>query len=104
MDRRQLSDEAGRWIGWVRTEAGVAGGWHHHGERETLIFMTAGSLRIEFGPGGRDHFELPAGAYGFVPPNVVHREITSGGGPAEAFVVRLGEGPQTVNVEAPDPG
>jgi hypothetical protein len=28
MDRRQLLDEADRWIGWVGTTPGMAGGWH----------------------------------------------------------------------------
>lgn len=103
MDRRQLLDEQDRWIGWVRTVAGLAGGWHHHGDRDTYVFMTRGSLAVEFGPGGGERVTLSAGDMGFVPPQAVHREITSDDGPAEAFVIRLGTGPQNVNVDAPDP-
>ena len=32
MDRRQIIDLANVWVGWVRTDAGLAGGWHHHGD------------------------------------------------------------------------
>jgi uncharacterized RmlC-like cupin family protein len=103
MNRRQLLDEANRWIGWVQTTAGLAGGWHHHGDRDTYVFMTRGSLVVEFGPGGSDSVTMSAGDLGFVPPRMIHREITTDDGPAEAFVIRLGTGPQNVNVDAPDP-
>ena len=35
MDRRQLVDVGDRWVGWVRTTPGMAGGWHHQGDRDT---------------------------------------------------------------------
>jgi uncharacterized RmlC-like cupin family protein len=103
MDRRQLLDEPDRWIGWVSTTPGMAGGWHHHGDRETYVFMASGSLSVEFGPGGRERVTMSAGDYAHIPPRTVHREITGDDGPADAFVVRLGTGPQNVNVDAPDP-
>lgn len=40
---------------------------------------------------------------GFVPAGVVHRETTGPEGPGEAFVLRVGTGPQNVNVDGPDP-
>jgi uncharacterized RmlC-like cupin family protein len=103
MDRRQLLDERDRWIGWVQTTPGVAGGWHYHGDRDTYVFMLRGSLRVEFGPGGSESITLRAGDFAFVPPRTVHREITGNDEPGEAFVVRIGAGPQNVNVDAPDP-
>jgi hypothetical protein len=33
---------------------------------------------------------------------MVHREITAPEEPAELFVVRIGTGPQNVNVDSPD--
>ena len=104
MDRRQLLDEGDRWIGFVRTEAGVAGGWHHHAARDTYVFTVSGALIVEFGPSGRERITLAAGDYGHIPPHTVHREVTGAEGRAEAFVVRIGEGPQNVNVDGPDPG
>jgi mannose-6-phosphate isomerase-like protein (cupin superfamily) len=103
MERRQLLDEQDRWIGWVQTTPGMAGGWHYHGDRDTYVFMTRGSLIVEFGPGGKEQVTMSAGEVGFVPPRAVHREITGEGEPAEAFIIRLGSGPQNINVDAPDP-
>ena len=103
MDRRQLIDELDRWIGWVSTTPGMAGGWHHHGDRETYVFMASGSVTVEFGPGGREQMTMSAGDCSYVPPRTVHREITGDDAPAEAYVVRLGTGPQNVNVDGPEP-
>lgn len=103
MDRRQLVHEGDRWIGWVKTTPAMAGGWHHHGDRDTYIFMTSGALTVDFGPAGRERITMSAGDFGYVPPRTVHRETTAAGEGAEAFIVRIGSGPQNVNVDGPDP-
>jgi uncharacterized RmlC-like cupin family protein len=103
MDRRQLLEHEDRWLGWVRTDAGVAGGWHHHGDRDSYIYMLRGSITIEYGPGGREAVTVEAGDLIFNPPRMVHREITAPGELAELFVVRVGMGPQNFNVDGPDP-
>jgi uncharacterized RmlC-like cupin family protein len=102
MERRQLFDHEDRWVGWVRTAAGLAGGWHHHGGRESYIYVLRGSVRIEYGAAGRDAVTAAAGDFIFTPARLVHREITSPDDPAEFFVVRVGSGPQTVNVDGPE--
>ena len=88
----------------MRTDTGLAGGWHHHGDRETYVYVLRGALTIEFGPGGRERINAGAGDVIYNPSRMVHREVTSPDGPAEAFVIRVGSGPQNVNVEGPDPG
>jgi uncharacterized RmlC-like cupin family protein len=103
MDRRELLQRDDSWVGWVRTDPGLAGGWHHHGEHDSHIFLLRGSVTIEFGPGGRERVTAAAGDYIFNPARIVHREITEAGDPAELFVVRVGRGSQTVNVDGPDP-
>jgi uncharacterized RmlC-like cupin family protein len=103
MDRRQLLDDGDRWIGWVRTEAGLAGGWHHHGERDSYVYVIDGSIDIEFGPGGRERVTAGPGDVVVNPREAIHREVTGPDGPAELFVVRVGPGPLTVNVDGPDP-
>jgi len=103
MERRRLLEHEDRWIGWVRTEPGVASGWHHHGDRDTYVFLISGSIEIEYGPGGRERITPSAGDVGYIPLRTVHREITGTDGPGEAFVIRIGAGPQNVNVEGPDP-
>jgi uncharacterized RmlC-like cupin family protein len=102
MDRRELFDHEACWVGWVQTDAGLAGGWHHHGERDSHIYVLRGAVTIEYGPGGREQLTAAAGDYIFNPARIVHREITAPNEPAEFFVVRVGTGPQTVNVDGPD--
>src|SRR3954470_18379693 len=96
MERRELLQHEVCWVGWVKTDAGLAGGWHHHGERDSHIYVLRGSVRIEYGPGGREHVTALAGDYIFSPARMVHREITAPDEPAEMFVVRVGSGPQNV--------
>jgi uncharacterized RmlC-like cupin family protein len=103
MERREIMDEGGAWVGWVRAEAGLAGGWHHHGDRDSYIYVLSGGVSIGFGPGGRDEVKAMAGDFIFTPARMVHREITGSDEPAEFFVVRVGAGPQNVNVAGPDP-
>ena len=100
--RHQLVDHDDRWIGWVRTEAGLAGGWHHHGDRDSYVYVLRGAVTIDSGPGGRDHVSAVAGDLVFNPARVVHREVTAPGEPAELLVVRVGPGPLNVNVDGPD--
>jgi uncharacterized RmlC-like cupin family protein len=102
MDRRELFDHEDSWVGWVQTDAGLAGGWHHHGERDSHIYVLRGTVTIEYGPGGREQLTAAAGDYIFNPARIVHREITAPNEPAEFFVVRVGTGPQTVNLDGPD--
>jgi uncharacterized RmlC-like cupin family protein len=103
MDRRQLLNDGDYWVGWVRTDAGLAGGWHHHGDRDSHIYVLRGAVTIEYGPGGREQVTAVAGDFIFSPAQMVHREITGPDGVAEMFVVRVGSGPQNVNVDGPDP-
>lgn len=102
MDRRELLSRDGAWAGWVRTEPAIAGGWHHHGERDSYIFVARGTIAIDFGPGGHQRIEAGAGDFIFNPAGMIHREVT-GEQPVEAFVVRVGLGPLNVNVEGPEP-
>ena len=89
-------------MGWVQTEAGLAGGWHHHGDRDSYVYVLRGSVTIEYGAGGQGRVRAVAGDLIFNPPRVVHREITGADEAAELFVVRIGPGPLNVNVEGPD--
>lgn len=104
MDRRQILDHPNVWVGWVRTEAGLAGGWHHHGDRDSYVYVLSGAVSIDYGPGGRERVNATAGDLIFNPAHMVHRETTAPGAAAEFFVVRVGPGPQNVNVDGPEPG
>lgn len=104
MERRALAERPNAWAGWVRTDAGVAGGWHHHGGHDSYIYVLRGSITIDYGRGGRESIAVGPGDFAFNPAGLVHRETTSAEGDAEVFVVRVGDGPHLVNVEGPDPG
>jgi uncharacterized RmlC-like cupin family protein len=102
MERREILAEGDRWIGWVKTDAGTAGGWHHHADRDSYVYVISGSVDVEFGPGGSERVTGKPGDVIVNPKGVVHREVTGPAGPAELLVVRVGPGPLTVNVEGPD--
>lgn len=102
MERRQFLERDDAWVGWIRTDAGVAGGWHHHGGHDSYIYVLRGSLTIDYGVGGAESVRAEGGDFIFNPAHLVHRETTSPDGDVEAFVVRIGDGPQVVNVEGPE--
>jgi uncharacterized RmlC-like cupin family protein len=93
----------GLWSGLVRTEPGVASGWHHHGEHDTSVYIVEGNVRIEFGPGGAQALEGGPGDFVHIPKHLVHREVNAGTTPSLEILSRSGTGPLTVNVDGPDP-
>jgi uncharacterized RmlC-like cupin family protein len=101
MLRERAIDIEGMWAGFVRTAPGATSGWHHHGEHETSIFVTSGSLRMESGPGGSDVVTAVPGDFVYVPKGAVHRESNDGAAESHLVVVRAGYGPPTINVEGP---
>lgn len=98
--REQAIAVGGLWSGLVRTEPGVASGWHHHGDHDTSVYVIAGTLRIEFGPGGTQSADAGPGDFVHIPKQVVHREVNPGPIPSQEIVTRSGTGPLTINVDA----
>ena len=54
MVREEAVATDGMWSGMARTEPGAVGGWHHHGDHESTIYVLSGTMRMEFGPGGTE--------------------------------------------------
>ena len=104
MARRVGLEAAGMWSGTVDTEPGAVSGWHHHGDHETTLYVVAGRMRLESGPGGAMVAEAVAGDFLHVPAHAVHRESNPGDSPSRAVIVRCGTGAPTVNVDAPAAG
>lgn len=90
------------WAGEVRAAGGVTSGWHHHGEHRTVGRVIAGSVRVEFGPGGGETLEAGPGDYFMVPPHTIHREGNPGTDEQVLAVVRVGTGPSVTNVDGPE--
>ena len=103
MVREEAISTDGMWSGFVRTEAGMASGWHHHGEYESAIYVMKGRLRMEFGPAGKEVEEAEAGDFLYVPKGAIHRETNPLDEEGTLIVSRSGSGPPVVNVEGPDP-
>lgn len=91
------------WAGYVTTDAGSVSGWHHHGDYETSIYVVAGKLRMESGPGGAHVVDAGAGDFVYVPPGAIHREGNPSEETAGLVVVRSGEGEAVINVGGPAP-
>ncbi|MDN5798281.1 MAG: cupin domain-containing protein [Intrasporangium sp.] len=89
------------WSGTVDTDAGAVSGWHHHGEHDTTLYIVAGRMRLESGPGGRSVVEAGPGDFLRVPAGAIHRESNPGDEASRAVIVRCGSGPPTINVEGP---
>ena len=102
MERRELFAEDDRWAGWIRDRPRRRR-VDHHGSNDSYIYVLRGSLTIDFGPGGRERVTATARDFIFNPTGLVHRDAAPESD-AEAFLVRVGGGPQLVNVEGPDPG
>jgi uncharacterized RmlC-like cupin family protein len=99
--REQAIDVEGLWSGLVSSEPGVMSGWHHHGEHDTAVYVIAGNVRIEFGPGGAKSVDAGPGDFVHIPKHVVHREGNAGSTSAQEVVTRSGTGPLTINVDGP---
>jgi uncharacterized RmlC-like cupin family protein len=104
MTREEALKTDGMWAGLVRSEPGMASGWHHHGEYETAIYVVSGRLRMESGPGGSAVDEAEPGDFIHVPKGVIHRESNPLEEEAALVAVRAGTGEPVVNVDGPDAG
>jgi uncharacterized RmlC-like cupin family protein len=92
------------WAGLIRTEPGMASGWHHHGDYETVIYVLSRRIRMQSGPGGDDVEEAGAGDFIHVPKGVIHRESNPLDEEGTLIAVRAGTGEPVVNVDGPESG
>ncbi|MGA7861782.1 MAG: cupin domain-containing protein [Thermoplasmata archaeon] len=100
--RRRAFDVDGVLVAQSRVAAGIVSGWHHHGTRTLFGYAVSGSLRFDYGPGGKDSVEVHPGEYFRISPGAVHRDVNPS--PTQELVVvnvLLGEGPSLVNVAGP---
>lgn len=102
--REAALESADLWTGIARTQPGNTSGWHHHGAWDTIAYVLAGRLRLEFGRGGRESIEAGPDDFVFIPPGEIHRESNPSAEEQRVVVVRRGSGPVVVNVDGPAPG
>ncbi len=101
---RFVALESGRAL-LTRVHVGprVESGWHHHGRREVFGHVLLGTVRFEFGPGGRGSTEVGEGGYFQVPVGLVHRDVNPEDRPQDLVIAFVGDGPLVVNVDGPEP-
>lgn len=90
------------WVGLVTTPAGENGGWHHHGDCESAIYVVSGRGRFRWGKNGEHIAEVSAGDFLSVPPNEIHHEEALGDEPFVMVVARGCANTITVNVASPE--
>jgi uncharacterized RmlC-like cupin family protein len=101
-ERRQQFEREGRWADWIRIDTGNVTGWHHHAANETYVYVSRGSVTIDFGPRGAESIVASAGDFFIVPSQTIHRETIGQDGDFEAFVIRVGGEPEHVTVDGPE--
>jgi uncharacterized RmlC-like cupin family protein len=101
-ERRQQFAREGRWADWILNDAGDVSDWHHHAANDTYVYVSRGSVTIDFGPGGSESIVAQAGDFFIVPSHTIHRERTGTDTDLEAFIVRVGGEPEHVSVDGPD--
>ena len=100
--REEMFGDGHVWMGVVTTEPGGASPWHHHGQHETYVYVLEGEATVEYGPDGTSRLRATAdGSLHILPAGLAHREINTGPDPNRILVVRVGEGPAVIPVEAP---
>ncbi len=104
-ERRHFYDTEGRWVGWagwIRNDAGDVSSWHHHAANDTYVYVSRGSVTLDFGPSGSERVVARAGDFFFVPSQTIHRETTSQDDDLEAFILRVGGEPEKIDVDGPE--
>jgi uncharacterized RmlC-like cupin family protein len=90
------------WAGTVHIHPGAKTAPHHHGQLESIIYVTSGTARMRWGEELEFIAEAGPGDFIFVPPFVPHQEINANPTePLTCVVVRSDQEPIVVNLDIP---
>ena len=90
------------WAGTVHIHPGAKTAPHHHGQLESIIYVTSGKARMRWGEELEFIAEAGPGDFIFVPPFVPHQEINANPTePLMCVVVRSDQAPIVVNLDVP---
>jgi uncharacterized RmlC-like cupin family protein len=101
--RREAFTDGHVWVGTVENGPHQASGWPVHPGHDTYAHVIDGRFFVESGPGGSDRIEIAPGDFALIPRGLVHREGNAGAAPCHGVIVRVGDGPVTVNLDGPEP-
>ena len=90
------------WAGTVHIHPGAKTAPHHHGQLESIIYVTSGKARMRWGEELEFIAEAGPGDFIFVPPFVPHQEINANPTePLMCVVVRSDQEPIVANLDIP---
>ncbi len=95
-------DTPGAHMGLSRLAPGAVTPWHHHGACNFFGYVVQGTVRLEFGPGGRESADISEGHFLRIPPHLVHRDVNNTDGTVLIATACVGEGPMSTTVDAPE--
>ena len=91
IDRSSVGSEK-LWVGVVTVEPGTSTGAHHHGDCDSVVCITEGSITIRWGARLEKRAEAGPGDFIYIPAQLVHQEINeSDGVRVSSIVVRSGD-------------
>jgi uncharacterized RmlC-like cupin family protein len=91
IDRSSVGSEK-LWVGVVTVEPGTSTGAHHHGDCDSVVCITEGSITIRWGTRLEKRASAAAGDFIYIPARLVHQEINeSDSVPVSSIVVRSGD-------------
>lgn len=95
----------GLWVGTCQVTAlDEPSQWHHHADYDSIMYMTAGRIRVDWGDHGEKSFEMGPGDFAFFRRGVIHRaQILEDPEDCRYVFVRLGHGESVVAVDGPGP-
>ena len=91
IDRTSVGSEK-LWVGVVTVEPATSTGAHHHGDCDSVVCITEGSITIRWGDCLEKRGSAGPGDFIYIPARLVHQEINeSDSVPVSSIVVRSGD-------------
>jgi uncharacterized RmlC-like cupin family protein len=91
IDRASVGSEK-LWVGVVTVDPATSTGAHHHGDCDSVVCITEGSISIRWGARLENRAEAGPGDFIYIPARLVHQEINeSDSAPVSSIVVRSGD-------------
>jgi uncharacterized RmlC-like cupin family protein len=91
IDRNSVGSEK-LWVGVVTVDPATSTGAHHHGDCDSVVCITDGSITIRWGDRLEKGAEAGSGDFIYIPARLVHQEINESDTIAvSSIVVRSGD-------------
>jgi len=100
IDRASVGSE-NLWVGRVTVSPDAKTGPHHHGDCDSVVYITAGRVSIRWGEHLQERVEAGPGDFIYIPARLVHQEVTEGDENVDSIVIRSGDN-VVVNVDLPE--